>query len=89
MGRSAGKGGFAIWTHLLTEMSINRTFIPKGCDIEPQGAVRLGAGVDWLAAYRFADEQLVTLVGGDFPQVGAAGGWLLVGLPYLVCHPQC
>lgn len=81
-GRSSGNGGFALWTHLLTSTTRNASFVPTGCDhLKPQDSIRLGAGVLWLNAYRFAAKEGVTLVGGDAPQVGAGGGWLMVGLP--------
>lgn len=52
--------------------------MPKGCKWRPQDSVTLGVGVQWAEAYGFADEQNVTLVGGDNPHVGSAGGWVLV-----------
>jgi len=56
----------------------NARFVPKGCHITPQDSVTLGAGVQWDQAYRLAAAQNITLVGGGTPQIGAAGGWLLV-----------
>ena len=55
----------------------NASFVPKSCRIAPQDSVKLGAGVLWGQAYTFAGTQNITLVGG-VPQVGAAGGWVLV-----------
>jgi hypothetical protein len=55
----------------------NPHFVPKGCHRAPQDSVTLGAGVQWLQAFKFAASQNITLVGGA-PQVGAAGGWMLV-----------
>lgn len=77
-GRSAGKGGFALWTHHLNSTTRDTAFVPTGCQTAPQDSVRLGAGVQWGTAYAYAASQGVTLVGGDTPQVGAAGGWILV-----------
>jgi len=76
-GRSSGQGGFALWTHLMNSTARNARFVPKSCRIAPQDSVKLGAGVLWGQAYAFAETQNITLVGGA-PQVGAAGGWVLV-----------
>ena len=76
-GRSSGQGGFALWTHLLNTTTRNSRFVPKDCHRAPQDSVTLGAGVQWLQAFKFAAAQNITLVGGA-PQVGAAGGWILV-----------
>jgi hypothetical protein len=63
----------------------NPRFVPKGCHRAPQESVTLGAGVQWSQAYGFAATQNVTLVGGDTPQIGASGGWVLVrGQPAIV-----
>ena len=77
-GRSSGQGGFALWTHLLTSKSHNKNFVPKGCKWAPQDSVTLEAGVQWGKAYDFAEKEGITLVGGACPQVGSAGGWILV-----------
>ncbi|KAI0265565.1 hypothetical protein BC834DRAFT_165693 [Gloeopeniophorella convolvens] len=78
-GRSAGQGGFAIWTHGIQSQSRNKSFVPAGCQTAPQDSLTFGAGTQWWQAYAFADEQLVVVVGADGGQVGAAGGWFQGG----------
>lgn len=36
LGRSAGKQGFAIWTHAMKYMSYHDTFLSKGCPSSAQ-----------------------------------------------------
>ena len=62
----------------MNSMKRNPRFVPKGCHLAPQDSVTLGAGVQWVQAYKFAATQGITLVGGDTAQVGASGGWILV-----------
>jgi hypothetical protein len=52
--------------------------VPNGCKWSPQDSVTLGAGVIWGDAYAYAEDQDVTIVGGDDAHVGSAGGWILV-----------
>lgn len=87
IGRSAGRGGFALWTHQMKSISRDQAFVPHGCQAPawaPQDSVRVGAGAQWLDVARWAQAQNVTVVSGDTPQVGAAGGWLLVSEGYFV-----
>ncbi|KAI0292662.1 hypothetical protein B0F90DRAFT_1822708 [Multifurca ochricompacta] len=78
-GRSSGKGGFGLWTHGIKGISRNTTFVPAGSSIAPQDAVTIGAGVQWSDVYQFADDNNIIVVGGDSPNVGAAGGWIQGG----------
>ncbi|PFH45424.1 hypothetical protein AMATHDRAFT_71699 [Amanita thiersii Skay4041] len=80
-GRSSAPGSLALWTHNLKNISYKPDFIPEGCKgtVGPQPAVTMGAGIQWMDAYAFADKNNITLVGGSDRSVGAAGGWLQGG----------
>lgn len=47
LGRSSGKGGFAVWTHLLKSITVHDSFQPQGCKTNYEKAMSLGAGVQW------------------------------------------
>jgi FAD/FMN-containing dehydrogenase len=81
LGRSSGKGSFAIWTHHLKGRDWHDDFRPKGAPRHARGtkAVTLKAGEQWLDVYRDADRQGRTVVGGSARTVGAAGGWFTGG----------
>ncbi|CAE6524284.1 unnamed protein product [Rhizoctonia solani] len=80
LGRSSGKGGFAVWTHKMKGMQFNRTFVPDGCSKEvKEGVVTLEAGVQWGEAYNFADSMDRIVAGGGASSVGSAGGFPLGG----------
>ncbi|KAI0269395.1 hypothetical protein BC834DRAFT_626099 [Gloeopeniophorella convolvens] len=81
-GRSAGKGGFAIWTHGIQGISRNASFVPSGCNastIPPQDSVTMGTGTQWETVYEFANNNSIIIVGGNAGHVGAAGGWVQGG----------
>ncbi|KAM6492235.1 hypothetical protein JOM56_011959 [Amanita muscaria] len=80
-GRSAARGAFMLWTHNLKDITYEDAFIPSGAPPNSQSykALTLGAGVQWVEAYRAADEHGRTIVGGACPSVGAAGGWVQGG----------
>jgi hypothetical protein len=75
LGRSSGKGAFAIWTHNLKGREWHRAFTPHNApdDTEAVAAVTLQAGEQWLDVYRDAAANNVTVVGGSARTVGAAG----------------
>ncbi|CAE6387203.1 unnamed protein product, partial [Rhizoctonia solani] len=80
LGRSSGKGGFALWTYKLKGMQFNQTFVPEGCSKEIDGGLMtLDAGVQWGEAYKFADSVNRTIAGGGASSVGSAGGFPLGG----------
>ncbi|CEL56997.1 6-hydroxy-D-nicotine oxidase OS=Arthrobacter oxidans PE=1 SV=2 [Rhizoctonia solani AG-1 IB] len=80
LGRSTGKGGFALWTHKMNGIQFNQTFLPEGCSKEIDGGLMtLDAGVQWGEAYKFADSVNRTIVGGGASSVGSAGGFPLGG----------
>ncbi|KAI5776948.1 FAD/FMN-containing protein [Geopyxis carbonaria] len=80
LGRSSGKGAFAIWTHNLKGREWHDLFVTKGA---PAGsgvpAVTLQAGEQWLDVYRDAAVHNRIVVGGSARTVGAAGGYLTGG----------
>ncbi|EUC55000.1 FAD-binding domain protein [Rhizoctonia solani AG-3 Rhs1AP] len=79
-GRSSGKGSFSIWTHNLKGIHFTDSFVAAGCSATlAEPAVTIGAAEQWADVYRAANDHNVTVVGGAFPTVGAAGGWLQGG----------
>ncbi|KDR75664.1 hypothetical protein GALMADRAFT_226306 [Galerina marginata CBS 339.88] len=79
IGRSAGPGALALWTHNLKTLVLDKSFVPDGCLIAPTTAVTVGAGQQFGAIYDFALANNVTVVSGADPSVGASGGWLMGG----------
>ncbi|KIM38049.1 hypothetical protein M413DRAFT_13018 [Hebeloma cylindrosporum] len=82
LGRSAGRGGFLLWTHHLKDKAYNATFVPQGApSTQTYEAVTFGAGVQWQEAYDYVDEQGRFIIGGlaQGGSVGAAGGWVMGG----------
>jgi hypothetical protein len=75
LGRSSGKGSFAIWTHNLKGREWHDGFVPRNAPegTGPVSAVTLQAGEQWLDVYRDAAVNNVTVVGGSARTVGAAG----------------
>jgi FAD/FMN-containing dehydrogenase len=74
-GRSSGKGGFALWTHGIQGISRHESFVPIGCNATSHDAVTIAAGEQWATVYQYADDNNILIIGGDSPNVGAAGGW--------------
>lgn len=72
LGRSAGQGSLALWTHNLKAISFRNYTSPqyKG------PAIKLGAGVQAFEAYAAADKQGLRVTGGFCPTVGLAGGYV-------------
>ena len=68
-GRSAAKDSFMIWTHDMLDNLYRESFVPQWCSASPVKALTFGAGVQFDQAYKFADANNVTLVGGDSGQV--------------------
>ncbi|KAG8748769.1 hypothetical protein FRC11_011898, partial [Ceratobasidium sp. 423] len=81
LGRSSGEGSFSIWTHNLKGINFTDSFIGAGCPetMAVDHAVTIGAAEQWIDVYRAANNYNVTVVGGAFPTVGAAGGWVQEG----------
>ncbi|PPQ90234.1 hypothetical protein CVT25_012993 [Psilocybe cyanescens] len=84
LGRSAGRGGFMVWTHNLKDKTFNSSFIPDGAPSSERvtyDAVTFGSGVQWHEAYTFVHQHGRSIVGGISlgGSVGSAGGWIMGG----------
>ncbi|CAE6529064.1 unnamed protein product [Rhizoctonia solani] len=81
LGRSSGEGSFSIWTHNLKGINFTDSFIGAGCSetTAVEHAVTVRAAEQWIDVYKAANDHNVTVVGGAFPTVGAAGGWIQGG----------
>ncbi|KDQ07937.1 hypothetical protein BOTBODRAFT_38376 [Botryobasidium botryosum FD-172 SS1] len=79
LGKSSGKGSFAIQTIRLKGITFDDGFIPSECDVPAEKAVTVAAGEYWYDVYKAADAHNSTIVGGACTSVGAAGGWALGG----------
>jgi len=76
LGTSNAPDSLLIWTRRMDDIALHDAFIPEGCDIAPQAAVSLGAGVIWLHAY-----DAVTVKAGKYVQ---GGGCATVGVAGLI-----
>ncbi|KAK8067554.1 FAD-binding domain-containing protein [Apiospora saccharicola] len=75
IGRSNGKGSLALWTHKLKTMS----FIDyKGRDYHGP-ALKAGAGVQFMDAYKAAADKGLRVLGGYCSSVGMVGGYVQGG----------
>ncbi|KAI1378129.1 FAD-binding domain-containing protein [Hypoxylon crocopeplum] len=78
LGKSTGAHALAVWTRHMKDMEL----IPEYQDehSEYRGpAIRMGAGVEGLEAYKFASSHGLMVVGGNCPNVGLAGGYIQGG----------
>jgi len=75
-GKSTGAGALAIWTQKLKGMSAMR--YQDGGDRHVL-AVQMGAGISGAEVAEFASENGLTIVSGNCPSVGIAGGYILGG----------
>ncbi|RAL04555.1 FAD-binding domain-containing protein [Aspergillus ibericus CBS 121593] len=72
LGRSAGEGSLALWTHNLKNISVLNYTSPHYTG----PALKVGAGIEVAEAYAAAQQHGLRVVGGGCPTVGVAGGWL-------------
>ncbi|KDQ13500.1 hypothetical protein BOTBODRAFT_369409 [Botryobasidium botryosum FD-172 SS1] len=79
LGKSSGKGSFAIQTIHMKGITFEDNFVPAACDVPAQKAVTVAAGEHFYDLYKAADAHGVVVVGGGCSGVGAAGGWPLGG----------
>lgn len=70
-GKSTGAGAVSIWTHHLK----NITFVDFHDSHYTGKAIKMGAGVQGIEAYRAANSRGLAVVGGECPTVGIAGGY--------------
>ncbi|KAK7973254.1 hypothetical protein PG988_007388 [Apiospora saccharicola] len=76
LGKSTGAHSLSIWTHNLKSMKL----LDHYSSSEYTGpAVKLGAGVESLEAYKFADSYGLVVVGGNCPTVAMGGGYIQGG----------
>jgi len=72
-GRSSASGTLLLWTHHLNETHWHDAFAPSGCNESVNGAVTLGAGVQFWQLYQEADEHRRIAIGGTCATVGHVG----------------
>lgn len=75
-GKSSGEGALSIWTHNMKTLEYQPQF--EGSTYSGP-AVKMGSGVQEYEAYTFANENGVTVVGGEGETVGIAGGYVQGG----------
>lgn len=71
LGKSTGAHSLAVWTHNFKAMNS----ITYTSDAYTGPALKLGAGVEVLEAYRYASSQGLVVVGGNCPTVALGGGF--------------
>jgi hypothetical protein len=71
LGKSTGAGSIALWTHHLKDIEVlnykSKKYHGK--------ALKVGAGVQLIEAFRAAQKEGLVTVGGTCPTVGLAGGY--------------
>jgi hypothetical protein len=72
LGKSTGAHSLAIWTHYMKDIKLIKKY--DGSDYEGP-AIKVGAGVEAIQAYNFANSHKLMVVGGNCPTVGIAGGF--------------
>ncbi|KAI2627948.1 FAD-binding domain-containing protein [Hypomontagnella submonticulosa] len=78
LGKSTGAHALAVWTHYMKDLEHIPKYEHEG--VEWSGpAIKVGAGVEVLEAYKFADSHGLMVVGGNCPNVGMAGGYIQGG----------
>lgn len=73
LGRSAGAGSLALWTHNLKQIEFLAKYNNSALYAGP--AARIGAGVEYGDLYPLASAQGYRVVGGSCATVGVAGGF--------------
>ena len=78
LGTSNAPDSLLVWTRRMNAIEIHDAFVPQGCEgrVDPQPAVRVGAGAIWMHVY-----QAVTPGAGRYVQ---GGGCATVGVSGLV-----
>ncbi|KAI1081714.1 hypothetical protein F5B20DRAFT_535046 [Whalleya microplaca] len=72
LGRSAGEGSLALWTHNLKDIS----FFNYSSPAYNGPAAKAGAGIQFSEVYQAAAEHGYRIVGGLCPTVGMVGGYV-------------
>ncbi|KAI1393001.1 FAD-binding domain-containing protein [Hypoxylon trugodes] len=78
LGKSTGAHALAVWTHHIKSLEHVPKYQHEHTDYQGP-AIKMGAGVELLEAYNFAHSHGLMVVGGNCPNVGAAGGYLQGG----------
>lgn len=80
-GRSSGNGTLAIWLYGFDGLTYDDAYVPVGCgdDVVPAQAITAGANVNMEAAFAFADQNNVTVLGGYSPTISLDGGFVQGG----------
>jgi hypothetical protein len=78
-GRSAVPGSLMLWTHWVNDTEWHDSFVPDGCGAPVDGAVTLGAGVNFWQVYDEAAQHGRMVVGGVAGTVGHVGFSLFGG----------
>ncbi|XDG10326.1 hypothetical protein ABKA04_009941 [Annulohypoxylon sp. FPYF3050] len=76
LGKSTGAHALGIWTHNLKSVNLIQDYQDETY-MGP--AIKVGAGVEVIQAYEFANSHGLVVVGGNCPTVGFAGGYIQGG----------
>ncbi|RYP50372.1 hypothetical protein DL769_010961 [Monosporascus sp. CRB-8-3] len=76
LGKSTGAHALGVWTQWMKSFELIEEY--ETADYAGP-AIKLGAGVQTIEAYRFADSHGVVIVGGNCPTVGLVGGYIQGG----------
>ena len=77
---SSHKGSITLWTRNLGKLSHDKQFVPENCPSDDSyDAITTGAGVSCGEAYKYADQEGVTIICGYSSTVGMSGGWVQGG----------
>ncbi|KAK8121241.1 FAD-linked oxidoreductase sor8 [Apiospora kogelbergensis] len=76
LGKSTGAHSLGVWTHHLKSIGLIAAYKGTGYT---GAALRVGAGVEAIEAYTFANRHGLVVVGGNCPNVGLAGGFIQGG----------
>ncbi|KAK1754470.1 FAD-binding domain-containing protein [Echria macrotheca] len=74
--KSIGAGALSVWTHKLKDIQFISNY---GCKGFQGPAFKIGSGVETEDLYRAAEQNSVTVVGGECRTVGIAGGYIAGG----------
>ncbi|KAI1149475.1 hypothetical protein F4825DRAFT_51698 [Nemania diffusa] len=71
LGKSTGAHSLSVWTHHIKSLELvqyeSKQYTGPG--------IKMGAGVEGMEAFKFADSHGLVVVGGNCPTVGIAGGF--------------
>lgn len=71
LGKSTGAHSLSVWTHYMKSIQLLQYSSPGYTG----PALKVGAGVETLEAYKFAASHGLVVIGGNCPTVGLAGGF--------------